>query len=857
MMRRTLPLDRLPSLETAARGLGAHEASARRARFGANDVVEARRGAWWALLADTARDPMIWFLCATGAVYAFLGDRAEAVALLAAIVPLAAMDAILHRRTHASLEGLRSRLADHAVVRRDGALVTIASLEVVPGDVALVEAGESFPADGVLLEATDVQVDESSLTGESYPVRKRPLETPGALRGRPAVTVDHWGVAGTRVLTGRATVLVVFTGGETLYGSIARSAAATASERTPLQQAVARLVATLIGAAAVACAVLAATRIVQGRGWLDALLAAVTLGVAAVPEEFPVVFAFYLGIGVYRLARRHALVRRAVSVENIGRVTAICSDKTGTITSGELVLMHRVSAPPIGDAELMLAARLAARPETGDPLDRAIAALPDAAAIDVGAWHEVARFPFTEDRKRETAIVRPPGLAGRMTTPPDAGDATSPVAVTKGAPEVVLALCVLPEREKETWQTRAAELAASGHKVIACAVRSLGTEPAAAEPDDGYTFAGLLAFEDPVREDVAEAVRACADAGIRPIMLTGDHPATARAVALEIGLGGADPTVLVGDELASMLTRDPRAALAADVVARAAPAHKVALVRALQEAGEVVAVTGDGVNDVPALKRADVGIAMGERGTRSAREVAAIVLLDDNFRTIVAAIAEGRQLFRNLRLSFAYLIVVHVPLVATAALIPLAGFPLLYLPIHIVWLELVIHPTALLAFQEPSRTLAAYASAERGRRARFFTARQWFALGSTGALTAVLVTLEYLRNVSAHADVARGRSSALLVLLAASAGVTAVLSRGRTWASRVIVAAVVASSVALVQLPTTARLLKAVPVHLHDLVVALAVGLAVAPIPLLALRPFAPTRLAGERADGLRGRPRG
>ncbi len=824
MMRRALPIDRLPALPDAATGLRAADVAERRARYGANAVLETTRAPWWALVRDTASDPMIWFLAATGVVYTAVGELAEAMVLLVAIVPLAAMDAVLHRRTHASMQGLLSRLADRATVRRDGSLQTIPSLDVVPGDVALVAAGESFPADGVLLAAADVQVDESALSGESYPVRKRALDLSRIAGAEPTVDGRHWGLAGTRVLAGTATVVVVFTGGETLYGTIARSAAETADARTPLQHAIGRLVAALVIVAVAICVLLAAVRIAQGHGWLDAILAAVTLAVAAVPEEFPVVFAFYLGLGVYRLARRHALVRRAVSVENIGRVTAICSDKTGTITSGELALTHLVPATPPGEAELVLVASLAARPETGDPVDRAIAARAQSTTIEVETWQPIARFPFTEDRKRETAI---------LTAPQRSDGSRHALAVTKGAPEVVLALCTLPAAEIAAWHARVTELAATGHKVIACAHRAVEIDAAAPrEPSDGFAFAGLLAFEDPVREGVAEAVGACATAGIRPIMVTGDHPATARAVAREIGLGGPAPVVITGEDFAERAARDARAALTVDVIARALPAHKVALVRALQDTGAVVAVTGDGINDVPALKRADIGIAMGERGTQSAREVASIVLLDDNFRTIVAAIAEGRQLFQNLRLSFAYLLAVHVPLVATAALVPLAGFPLLYLPIHIVWLEMVIHPTALLAFQERSGELRADRNAA-ARQARFFTLRQWIAIGSTGSLTALLVAIAYLHGSAWGGDVARGRSSAILLLLAASAGVTAVLSRGRTLASRLIVAGVLSSTAMLLQVPTTARLLHGAPLDVLQFAILLAAGLMLAPIPLV------------------------
>ncbi|MEK7387890.1 MAG: HAD-IC family P-type ATPase, partial [candidate division NC10 bacterium] len=322
------------------------------------------------------------------------------------------------------------------------------------------------------------------------------------------------------------------------------------------------------------------------------------------------------------------------------------------------------------------------------------------------------------------------------------------------------------------------------------------------------------------RESGAHAGDLCREGLIHTIMVTGDHPLPARAVAREIGLGGTEPVVISGDEIEARVARGEGATLRrVDVIARAAPAQKLALVKALQDAGEIVAVTGDGVNDVPALQAADVGIAMGERGTRSAREVAAIVLLDDNFRTIVRAIGEGRQLFRNLQLSFLYLLMVHIPLVITAAFVPLAGYPLLYLPVHIVWLEMIIHPTALLVFQElpASERLQPVAT---GGPARFFSRRDWAVIAAVGGLITAFVVAGYLASLGEGGRVEHGRAMALAVLTLASAALTVVLSGLRTWTSRAVAAGTVALSVALVQTPVLARLLHLEPLHLGDWILA-------------------------------------
>jgi len=819
-MHRPVPEERIGEFAATSRGLSRADVERQLARYGPNNILDAPQHPWRDLALDTAKDPMLWFLLGVSALYGVLGQRAESLTLLISAIPLIGMDAFLHRRTQASTEGLRVRLASRATVVRDAVEIEIPVEQIVPGDLAIVSASEHFPADGVLVAGEELQTDESALTGEAYPVRKRAFERL-AERVREAGGIEdrHWGFAGTRLLTGRATLRVVWTGETTLYGEIVRSARLTAHARTPLQRAIGQLVRFLLIAAAALCAILAVVRIQQGFGWVDALVSAMTLAVAALPEEFPVIFTIFLGVGVYRLARQKALVRRAVSVENIGRVSCICSDKTGTLTLGELQLVRWVpNAAIAADSDLRAAAALASRRESGDPLDVAVFRALDASPSVAAGFEVLAAFPFTEDRRRETAIARGP---------------TGLQIATKGAPETILSLCAIAEAERHQWAQRAAELAGEGYKVTACARRFVpGDAWLGGEPDRDFELVGLLAFDDPVREGVPEAIARSRAAGIRILMVTGDHPATAIAVARRLGLGDGDPRVIVGAELDALLADGQAGALAnVDVIARALPSQKLAIVRAFQADGEIVAVTGDGVNDVPALQAADIGIAMGERATRSAREIAAIVLLDDNFRTIVRAIAEGRQLFDNLRRSFRYLLMIHIPLVMTAALIPLAGFPILYLPIHIVWLELVIHPSAMLAFQD-----AAAEGSLGDRRDRpydaFFSRAEWGVIGLVGLLAIALVVYGYLESLGSPPDVPHARAMALLVLSVASAGFVSVLSGLRTRVARWIALATVALAGVLIQVPTLSAHLHMQPLHPRDWWLALGGG-AAACAPLL------------------------
>ena len=795
MTHRRSPAEQLPSVDTPTSGLTTAQVQTQRDVWGWNDIVPQATSNWWAIARDTVRDPMLWFLAFTAGLFALLGQVTEALTLLAAMLPLLGMDAYLHLRTTASSAGLASRLASSARVLRDGRWQHIPSRDLVPGDLAEVQPGEYFPADGLLVSGHGLQVDESTLTGESLPVTKHLIDTSQALP--TTSTEDHWGTAGTRLLTGTAWLRILCTGSNTRYGEIVRTATQGSHETTPLQKAIAQLVTILLVVALTVCVVLAAIRLWQGHGWMDALLSAVTLAVAAIPEEFPVVYTFFLGVGVFRLAKKNALVRRAVAVENIGRVTCILSDKTGTITEGTLVLSQYLPAGGLDERGLLQAATCAARQDSGDPMDQALFQAFGQASLS----GRRAEFPFTEARRRETAIWQK--------------DAQTLTAYAKGAPETILNLCTLSERERAHWLDVVNQHAQSGRKVIGCACQDMPAATALTEePDQGFQLAGLLAFEDPVRAGVREAIADCMVAGMRVIMVTGDHPATATAIARSIGLGGGHPHTVVlapDDDPAAVL----RACPGMDVVARATPSQKLALAQALQAQGELIAVTGDGVNDVPALRQADIGVAMGARGTRSAREVAPVVLLDDNFRTIVDAVAEGRQLFQNLRLAFVYLLLVHLPLVIGAAAIPLMGLPLLFLPLHIVWLELVIHPTAMLAFQDlPAH--GPLAQVEHQRTTRFFSSEVWAGIALVGGLFSVAVVCSYLYALGAEKTVEHARAMAMAVLLVASAGFTCGLTRLRRPAARWLVGATLCSLVLSVQWPALSQLLQLQPLHASD-----------------------------------------
>lgn len=786
-------------------GLTEHDVAFQTARYGYNDIVLSSGSHWKAIALDTLKDPMIWFLIGIGTLYLVVSDFAEALVLFVAILPLTLMDAFLHWRTQVSTIGLKKNLASYITAVRGSDEAMIDSRLLVPGDLVTVTSGTFLPADGIFVAARGLQVDESVLTGEAFPIQKHSTRiNPFAYAevGEISVAPDTIGLAGTRVLAGHGRLRILQTGSRTEYGEIVQSVAHMPHERTPLQQEITKLVRWLIAGAGLFCVILASVRIYQGHGWLDAILSAATLALAAVPEEFPIVFTFFLGVGVYRLAKKKALVRRAVSVENIGRTSHICTDKTGTITVGNLRLAHIDPAHGQSKIDILSASTTATNPTGSDPVDLAI----QASAINAGVTPLLRQqvFPFTEDRKRETALAK--NRNEKLT------------AFMKGAPETVLHMTNLSKEDREQWLAKTKKWATEGHKVLGVAQRAVDqdTLDRNIEPQSEYEFLGLLAFEDPPRKEVSEAIAYCKSNGINVLMITGDHLNTAIAIAKDIGLGGECPIAVSAEEDVTKfhdawLHENPQYLATVNIVARCKPLQKLTIVNALKKSGALVAVTGDGVNDVPALKAADIGIAMGERGTQSAKEVSSIILSDDNFSTIVNAIKEGRQLFSNLRKSFEYLLLIHIPIVLTAALLPLAGYPLLYLPIHIVWLELIIHPSALFAFQEKT------ASEINPHISRNFFSKSDFArIVLIGTGITVAISIAFLSALGGKSDVLHARSMALAMITTWSASLLFSLTGFRTWTARLISSFTIVSSILLTQVPWISGRLHLSPLHLID-----------------------------------------
>ncbi len=751
-------------------GLTEAEATLRLGRDGPNELEDVRRGGIAAVALDVIREPMFLLLVAAGLLYLLMGETRDALLLLAFVFVVMGITFVQERRTERALDALQRLASPRALVIRDGVPRRIPSREVVVGDLLVVSEGDRVAADAELRLSSHLSVDESLLTGESVPVSKRvsgrPRRESSEALGPSVVR------AGTLVVAGTATCEVTATGVQTELGRLGRSLDQLRRSRSPLQVETAAWVRWLAVLGALACAVVGVvyglTRGNDVQAWRDGGLAGIAMAMAMLPEEFPVVLTVFLALGAWRLGRRNVLTRRLPAIETLGAATVLCVDKTGTLTRNEmrLVALHArawstARSPADADSgvlgkELLRTGRLASRADPFDPMERALHAAADtaAAALPEGA-SLLKEYPLTAVLPAVTQVWR---VGNRCEV------------ACKGAPEALASLCRLSDAEKLVLTERVATLASRGLRVIAVARANLDAPPAEALPDDPARFSlgllGLLAFADPLRDEVPGAVDECRGAGIRVVMITGDFPVTAVAVARQAGIRSPE-TVLTGAEVDRLSDIELAECLASvNVFARIAPRQKLRLVAALQARGEVVAMTGDGVNDAPALKAAHIGVAMGARGSDVAREAADIVLLDDSFASLVESVRLGRRIYANIRKATAFIIAVHVP-IAGLSLIPVLAldWPLLLLPVHIVFLELVIDPTCALVFEAERADANLMRRPPRPRAERLFAGRLlWISLAQGFSVLAACVTVFMLASQGHPPDTARALTFASLVV---------------------------------------------------------------------------------------------
>ncbi len=658
------------------RGLSSAEAAQRLRTVGYNEIPETRSHGLLRTVGKVVREPMLILLLACAFIYLAIGEPKDASVLLFSVLIVIGITLYQEGKSERAIEALRDLSSPRALVIRDGAETRIAGREVVPDDLVILNEGDRVPADAEVTETRHLKVDESLLTGESLSVTK---------------AAGDRIFSGTLVVAGYAVARVFATGAATQMGRIGQALGpkGAAEDQTLLQREMASLIRAFaimgLGASILIAVVYGVTR----NDWPQGFLLGIAVAMSLLPEEFPVVMTIFLAMGAWRISKTNVLTRRMAATESLGSITTLCVDKTGTLTQNVMAVRSAT------DDRTLRLGRLASRPDPFDPMEKAIHKAAEAAP---GAKPErlelVREYPLSHALLAMTCAWRE--------TATGSGGPSAPglLVACKGAPEAVLRLCRISREGRHEILARVQELAGQGLRVLAVAH---GTAAESELPEDAaeleLEYAGLIALEDPIRPEVPGALAECYRAGIRVIMMTGDFAGTAQSIASQIGLE-SEGGIITGEELRNMSDLELKErASRANIFARMVPEQKLRVVNALKSSGQIVAMTGDGVNDAPSLKWADVGIAMGRRGTDVAREAASIVLLDDNFASIVASIRMGRRVFENIRKAVAFIIAVHVPIAGMAILPVVLGLPLVLLPAHIVFLELVIDPACALIFE--------------------------------------------------------------------------------------------------------------------------------------------------------------
>jgi ATPase, P-type (transporting), HAD superfamily, subfamily IC len=681
-------------------GLSSEEAKRRQQQYGKNELTPQKKENLFKKVLHIICEPMFLLLIIAAVIYFFLGEPRDGAIMLIFVVSIISIDVVEEWKTDKTLNALKDLSAPHITVIRDGEEQQIASSDLVPGDLMSICEGVKIPADGIVVSCADLCVDESSLTGEAEGVWKIPVDNAPAAEG-------YWRrdycYAGTLVTQGNAAVEVEKIGALTEYGKIGLGVAAAPQEDTPLQKQTGSLVKT--------CAIIAGVLFVLvgiftwlnlsdhefGARITESILSGVTLAMAMIPEEFPVILTVFLSMGAWRLAKKNSLVRKLPSVETLGAVSVLCVDKTGTITMNQMTVQKTWVASGT-EENLIQTMGLGCETDAYDPMEKAMLRYCEERGIsrDILFGGElVSEYAFTNELKMMGHVWRRDGEL---------------VIAAKGSPERILTICMLNEKERKAAEAQINALSKEGLRVIAVATANPSDTAAvpASITDCRLTFLGLIGLADPPRENVKNDIAVCNRAGIRVVMITGDNGITASAIAKKIGIPGSE-NIITGDMLEAMSDEELcRSVKNVSIFSRVIPEHKMRIVRAFKENGEIVAMTGDGVNDAPALKYADIGIAMGKRGSEVSREAADLILMDDNFTTIVETVKDGRRIYDNIRKAVGYVFTIHIPIAFASLLAPFLGIPsasLLLLPLHVVLLEVLIDPTCSIVLErQPAET---------------------------------------------------------------------------------------------------------------------------------------------------------
>ena len=677
-----------------ATGITTAEARVLQDKYGKNELTPQKRERFIKKAFHVICEPMFLLLIVAAIIYFILGEPRDGAIMLIFVLGIISIDIIQEWKTDKTLNALKDLSAPHIKVIRSGEEQIIASSDLVPGDLMLIYEGIKIPADGIIVKCNDLCVDESSLTGEAEGVWK--INT-----GDAPNSDDYWRkdycYAGTLVTQGTAHVLVDKIGASTEYGKIGVNIATAPDEKTPLQKQTGSLVKLCAGIAAVLFALVGVFTYINipdhafGDRLIESILSGITLAMAMIPEEFPVILTVFLSMGAWRLAKKNSLVRKLPSVETLGAVSVLCVDKTGTITMNQMTVQD-TWAKTGDEKSLITIMGMGCETDAYDPMEKAMLAYCEKNNItrdELFGGELITEYPFTNELKMMGHVWRKNGKV---------------IIAAKGSPERILTICALSDMEKAECEKKINELSSRGLRVIAVAAMNPQTDNDIPEKitDCSLTFLGLVGLADPPRESVKTDIAVCNKAGIRVVMITGDNGGTAASIAKQIGMKNYDH-IITGDMLNNMTDEELREKVKeVSIFSRVVPEHKMRIVKAFRDNGEIVAMTGDGVNDAPALKYADIGIAMGKRGSEVSREAADLILMDDNFTTIVETVKDGRRIYDNIRKAVGYVFSIHIPIAFASLLAPVLGIApvaLFLLPLHVVLLELIIDPTCSIVLE--------------------------------------------------------------------------------------------------------------------------------------------------------------
>jgi P-type Ca2+ transporter type 2C len=823
--------------ENVTTGLSEHEAAQRLRRDGPNELPSSRKRSLLVIVYEVVREPMFLLLVACGILYLFLGDKEEAFLLLGFVFVIIGITLYQERKTERALEALRDLSSPRARVIREGKEKRIAGREVVQGDVLILNEGDRVPADAVVLSSVNLSVNESLLTGESVPVRKVAADGPLDM-GRPGGDDLPFVYSSTLVVQGHGIAHVQATGLQTEIGKIGKALQTVEQEKTLLQRETGRLVRRLALVGLSLCVLVVIVFGLTRGNWLNGLLAGITLAMAILPEEFPVVLTIFLALGAWRMSQRQVLTRRVPAIETLGSTTVLCVDKTGTLTLNRMSVRKLFAEGEYWDVGgsprlmpeafhgLLEFSILASQTDPFDPMEKAIRELGEQYLAQTEHLHRNWTLVHEYPLSRELLTL------SRVWKSPDGSDY---VIAAKGAPEAISDLCHFGEKRTRDLNGHVSAMAEEGLRVLGVARACLReTILPGLQHDYSFEFLGLIGLADPVRPTVSEAVRECYEAGIRVVMITGDYPGTAQNVARQIGLVSRDPFIL-GSDLDRMDDMELQNRIkTVSIFARVVPEQKLRLVDAFKANGEVVAMTGDGVNDAPALKSAHIGIAMGGRGTDVARESSALVLLDDDFSSIVQAVKMGRRIFDNIKKAIAYIVAIHVPIAGISLIPVLLQWPLVLLPVHVVFLELIIDPACSVVFEAEAEETGVMRRPPRNPKESLFSGRTLAMSLLQGASVLLFVLAVFGIALSRGLGESEARALTFTTLIIANLGL---ILTNRSW-SRTILSTLRSPNRALwwvlggaavflgavLCIPVLRSLFRLSTLHVIDLLICLSVG---------------------------------